>query len=69
MNEPKKLIFAYNSDRREYFRINPLGRNQEQPPPSGDDRDSFSSISAVINSESQVDTAVIKNQLFRFPMQ
>lgn len=41
-----------------YFRSNPLGRNQEQPPPSGDDRDSFSSIAAVINSESQVDTAV-----------
>jgi E3 ubiquitin-protein ligase RNF5 len=32
-------------------------RNQEQPP-SVDDRDSFSSIAAVINSESQVDTAV-----------
>ncbi|XP_027188473.1 uncharacterized protein [Cicer arietinum] len=41
-----------------YFRSNPLGRNQEQPPPSVDDRDSFSSIAAVINSESQVDTAV-----------
>ncbi|KAK7336656.1 hypothetical protein VNO77_17202 [Canavalia gladiata] len=40
-----------------YFRSNPLGRNQEQPPPV-DDRDSFSSIGAVINSESQVDTAV-----------
>jgi E3 ubiquitin-protein ligase RNF5 len=41
-----------------YFRSNPLGRNQEQPPSSVDDRDSFSSIAAVINSESQVDTAV-----------
>ncbi|XP_058738074.1 uncharacterized protein LOC131610203 [Vicia villosa] len=41
-----------------YFRSNPLGRNQEQPPTSVDDRDSFSSIAAVINSESQVDTAV-----------
>ncbi|TKY62527.1 E3 ubiquitin-protein ligase RMA3 [Spatholobus suberectus] len=42
-----------------YFRSNPLGRNQEQPPPPPvDDRDSFSSIGAVINSESQVDTAV-----------
>ena len=40
-----------------YFRSQPLGRNQEQPPPV-DDRDSFSSIGAVINSESQVDTAV-----------
>lgn len=40
-----------------YFRSNPLGRNQEQAPPV-DDRDSFSSIGAVINSESQVDTAV-----------
>ncbi|KAF7850096.1 hypothetical protein BT93_L5861 [Corymbia citriodora subsp. variegata] len=34
-----------------------LGRNEEQPP-SVDDRDSFSSIAAVINSESQMDTAV-----------
>lgn len=34
----------------------PTGRNQEQPPPV-DDRDSFSSIAAVINSESQIDTA------------
>lgn len=40
-----------------YFRSNPLGRNQEQPAPV-DDRDSFSSIAAVINSGSQVDTAV-----------
>ncbi|KAF8019814.1 hypothetical protein BT93_G0491 [Corymbia citriodora subsp. variegata] len=41
----------------EYFRSRAIGRNQEQPPPV-DDRDSFSSIAAVINSESQVDTAV-----------
>ncbi|XVE75736.1 hypothetical protein DITRI_Ditri12bG0116700 [Diplodiscus trichospermus] len=40
-----------------YFRSNQMGRNQEQPPPV-DDRDSFSSIAAVINSESQMDTAV-----------
>ncbi|XWS59267.1 hypothetical protein CRYUN_Cryun08bG0106600 [Craigia yunnanensis] len=40
-----------------YFRSNLVGRNQEQPPPV-DDRDSFSSIAAVINSESQMDTAV-----------
>ncbi|KAJ1432846.1 Zinc finger, RING-type [Sesbania bispinosa] len=40
-----------------YFHNNPLGRNREQPPPV-EDRDSFSSIGAVINSESQVDTAV-----------
>ncbi|OMO62980.1 Zinc finger, RING-type [Corchorus capsularis] len=41
-----------------YFRSNPVGRNQEQPPPPVDDRDSFSSIAAVINSESQMDSAV-----------
>lgn len=40
-----------------YFRNHPLGRNQEPPQPV-DDRDSFSSIAAVINSESQLDTAV-----------
>ncbi|OWM82649.1 uncharacterized protein LOC116208024 [Punica granatum] len=40
-----------------YFRNHNLGRNQEQPPPV-DDRDSFSSIAAVINPESQVDTAM-----------
>ncbi|KAF2307765.1 hypothetical protein GH714_031538 [Hevea brasiliensis] len=34
-----------------------LGRSQEQPQPV-DDRDSFSSIAAGINSESQIDTAV-----------
>ncbi|XP_048426475.1 ORC ubiquitin ligase 1-like [Pyrus x bretschneideri] len=36
----------------------PPGRNQEQQPAPVDDRDSFSSIAAVINSESQLDTAV-----------
>ncbi|KAF3442656.1 hypothetical protein FNV43_RR16572 [Rhamnella rubrinervis] len=43
-----------------YFRSHPTGRNQQEqpPPPSVDDRDSFSSIAAVINSESQMDTAV-----------
>ncbi|KAE8664199.1 omega-6 desaturase, endoplasmic reticulum [Hibiscus syriacus] len=41
-----------------YFRGNSVGRNQEQPPAVVDDRDSFSSIAAVINSESQMDTAV-----------
>ncbi|OIV95455.1 hypothetical protein TanjilG_06917 [Lupinus angustifolius] len=40
-----------------YFSSQPFVRNNEQPPPV-DDRDSFSSIGAVINSESQVDTAV-----------
>ncbi|KAJ4830527.1 hypothetical protein Tsubulata_029602 [Turnera subulata] len=39
------------------FRTNLTGRSQEQSQPV-DDRDSFSSIAAVINSESQVDTAV-----------
>ncbi|GMI97866.1 SNC1- ENHANCING 1 [Hibiscus trionum] len=38
-----------------YFRSNLLGRNQEQPLPV-DDRDSLSSIAAVMNSESQMDT-------------
>lgn len=42
-----------------YLRSHPSGRNQqEQPPAPVDDRDSFSSIAAVINSESQMDTAV-----------
>ncbi|XP_057720711.1 uncharacterized protein LOC130935148 [Arachis stenosperma] len=50
LNSAERLVEAY-------FRSHPLGRNQEQPPPV-DDRDSFSSIGAVINSESQVDTAV-----------
>ncbi|XVF55996.1 hypothetical protein PTKIN_Ptkin06aG0080700 [Pterospermum kingtungense] len=40
-----------------YFRSSPGGRNQEQQS-AVDDRDSFSSIAAVINSESQMDTAV-----------
>ncbi|XP_022744031.1 uncharacterized protein LOC111294983 [Durio zibethinus] len=39
-----------------YIRSNPAERNQEQPP-AVDDRDSFSSIAAIINSESQMDTA------------
>ncbi|KAG6744872.1 hypothetical protein POTOM_051512 [Populus tomentosa] len=39
-----------------YFRTHTIGRNHEQPQPV-DDRDSFSSIAAVINSESQMDTA------------
>ncbi|CAI0402780.1 unnamed protein product [Linum tenue] len=38
----------------EFLRNNPIMRNQEQ---AVDDRDSFSSIAAVINSESQMDTA------------
>ncbi|KAJ4896117.1 RING/U-box superfamily protein [Raphanus sativus] len=48
-----------------YFRTHPLGRNHHNhqelnhhSPVVVDDRDSFSSIAAVINSESQVDTAV-----------
>ncbi|KAJ4904891.1 RING/U-box superfamily protein [Raphanus sativus] len=48
-----------------YFRTHPLGRNHNNQelqhhhaPVVVDDRDSFSSIQAVINSESQVDTAV-----------
>ncbi|XP_061965812.1 uncharacterized protein LOC133689787 [Populus nigra] len=51
---------ALNSTERiaeTYFRNHPTGRNQEQPQPV-DDRDSFSSIAAVINSGSQMDTAV-----------
>ncbi|GKV25852.1 hypothetical protein SLEP1_g35234 [Rubroshorea leprosula] len=39
-----------------YFRSHSIGRNQEHAPV--DDRDSFSSIAAMINSESQMDTAV-----------
>ncbi|XVE61274.1 hypothetical protein DITRI_Ditri06bG0026500 [Diplodiscus trichospermus] len=50
LNSAERLVEAY-------FRSNPVGRNQEQPPPV-DDRDSFSSIAAVINSESHMDTAV-----------
>lgn len=44
----------------EALRSQPTSRNHEQqppPPPPVDDRDSFSSIAAVINSESQIDTA------------
>ncbi|XP_062112184.1 uncharacterized protein LOC133823428 [Humulus lupulus] len=41
----------------EAFRNHPPNRNQEQQPPPVDDRDSFSSIAAGINSESQIDTA------------
>ncbi|KAB5519539.1 hypothetical protein DKX38_023858 [Salix brachista] len=40
-----------------YFRTHSIGRNHEQPQ-SVDDRDSFSSIAAVINSENHMDTAV-----------
>ncbi|KAJ0088989.1 hypothetical protein Patl1_32939 [Pistacia atlantica] len=47
----KRLVNAY-------FQNHTGGRNQEQPPPPVDDRDSFSSIAAGINSESQMDTAV-----------
>ncbi|EEF31679.1 rnf5, putative [Ricinus communis] len=50
LNSAERLIEAY-------FRNHPTGRNQDPPLPV-DDRDSFSSIAAVINSESQVDTAV-----------
>ncbi|PPD90569.1 hypothetical protein GOBAR_DD12497 [Gossypium barbadense] len=56
------LSSALNSAERmveAIFRGNPVGRNQEQAPAAVvDDRDSFSSIAAVINSESQMDTAV-----------
>lgn len=42
-----------------YLRRSPPGRSQEPQPPSMDDRDSFSSIAAVIHGESQtMDTAV-----------
>ncbi|KAI4300675.1 hypothetical protein L6164_034024 [Bauhinia variegata] len=50
LNNAERLVEAY-------FRSHPIGRSQEQPPPV-DDRDSFSSIAAVINSESQVDNAI-----------
>ncbi|KAI4348790.1 hypothetical protein L6164_009468 [Bauhinia variegata] len=50
LNNAERLVEAY-------FRSHPLGRSQEQPPPV-DDRDSFSSIAAVINSESQMDNAI-----------
>ncbi|KAM7262618.1 hypothetical protein ACFE04_000301 [Oxalis oulophora] len=48
---------ALSSAFEAYLRNRPASRNQEQPT-SVDDRDSFSSIAAVNNSESQVDTAV-----------
>ncbi|CAK7342308.1 unnamed protein product [Dovyalis caffra] len=55
------LSTALNSAERlveTYFRNHqPIGRNHEQPQPV-DDRDSFSSITAVINSESQMDNAM-----------
>ncbi|MBA0740073.1 hypothetical protein Gogos_013296 [Gossypium gossypioides] len=50
LNSTERIVEAY-------LRSNAVGRNQEQPPQL-DDRDSFSSIAAVINSESQMDTAV-----------
>ncbi|MBA0558290.1 hypothetical protein Golob_015317 [Gossypium lobatum] len=50
LNSTERIVEAY-------LRSNAVGRNQEQPP-QVDDRDSFSSIAAVINSESQMDTAV-----------
>ncbi|KAF5747729.1 hypothetical protein HS088_TW05G00456 [Tripterygium wilfordii] len=50
LNSAERLVEAY-------FRSNTVARHQEQPQPV-DDRDSFSSIAAVINSESQIDTAM-----------
>ncbi|XP_057768720.1 uncharacterized protein LOC130988779 [Salvia miltiorrhiza] len=42
-----------------YFQSNPVERNPELPPPVVDDRDSVSSIAAVIHSESQtMDNAI-----------
>ena len=56
------LASAFNSADRlpeGFLYTDPLiPRSQEQPPPPVEDRDSFSSIAAVINSESQMDTAV-----------
>ncbi|CAK9322907.1 unnamed protein product [Citrullus colocynthis] len=56
------LTSAFNSADRlpdGFLYTDPLiPRSQEQPPPPVEDRDSFSSIAAVINSESQMDTAV-----------
>ncbi|CAN1803320.1 E3 ubiquitin-protein ligase RMA3 [Linum perenne] len=51
------LSSAFTSTERmvDFLRNNPISRNQDQ---AVDDRDSFSSIAAVINSESQMDTAV-----------
>nr|GMD90550.1 breast cancer type 1 susceptibility protein homolog [Ipomoea batatas] len=55
------LASAFSSAERlveTYFRSNPFERSQEQPPPV-DDRDSVSSIAAMIHSESQtVDTTI-----------
>ncbi|XP_010554883.1 PREDICTED: uncharacterized protein LOC104824479 [Tarenaya hassleriana] len=50
---------AFGSVVDSYVRNHPSGRNQEQNPPVVDDRDSFSSIAAVINSESQLDAVEI----------
>ena len=47
LNSAERLVEAY-------LRNHAIGRNQEQPPPV-DDRDSFSSVAAV--TESQVDSA------------
>lgn len=54
-------LTSVNADRivEAYLRRSPPRRSQEQQPPSMDDRDSFSSIAAVIHGESQtMDTAV-----------
>ncbi|KAJ8754567.1 hypothetical protein K2173_005728 [Erythroxylum novogranatense] len=48
-----------------YFRNHSVGRNRGQPQPV-DDRDSFSSITAVINSDSQMDTALEIDSLVSF---
>uniref|UniRef100_A0A7C9EMH1 Uncharacterized protein n=1 Tax=Opuntia streptacantha TaxID=393608 RepID=A0A7C9EMH1_OPUST len=54
-------LTSVNADRfvEAYIHRSPQRRTQEQQPPSMDDRDSFSSIAAVIHGESQtMDTAV-----------
>ncbi|XP_050381106.1 uncharacterized protein LOC126798242 [Argentina anserina] len=53
LSSAERLVEAYFHNHP----ITPAVRIPEPPPPV-DDRDSFSSIQAVINSESQVDTAV-----------
>lgn len=53
LSSAERLVEAYFHNRPS----TPAVRSQEPSPPV-DDRDSFSSIQAVINSESQVDTAV-----------
>ena len=53
----RTAISSLSSSLFEAFRSQPTSRNQEQQPPPVEDRDSFSSIAAVINSESQIDTA------------